>query len=40
MTRDVFHAGDSNVRSMAVLPFANVSGDPQNDYLGCGSRMR
>jgi len=29
-------AGDAGIHSIAVLPFANLSGDSQNDYLGLG----
>jgi len=36
MTRLAARSADSGIRSMAVLPFANLSGDTHNDYLGSG----
>ena len=33
---DKSHSGGSSIRSIAVLPFGNLSGDPQNDYMGLG----
>ena len=36
MIRNSSHSGDSSIRSMAILPFANLTGDARNDYLGSG----